>query len=541
MSATTPADFLKHRLVSVLSGNFASENDIKEKGRKVESYGIRVQTDWGFGARVDTHESPGNPGLDDSRHFGENATAFEQCIQELKETARQDTDIRSRFMAGLHSQGGASMARLDDSHVKLFDYGRFSHHYSCSPCRGNGKVNCGNCRGAGEVTCHNCYGSRGRYEQRSYMVSDGNGRSVMRYEQVWVSCVTCLYSGYVTCGGCGGRRKVSCSPCEGHGFFTRFADVSLCAQANTRVSYEAGLGHEELLEHLKNLPYDDYRNILELTNVELLEKPDAGPVGLISYHFNATVSELALAVKDTAFSIRALGKQAQSLLSRPLIFDFLYQKTLAHWHHIQPSKRQKAVSSAEAQRLFDDLRNAKASHAVLELLAEGDGKAETTAESLRWNVCHGLMSSECAMSIVKAVKQSLDLLSPRYSEAAWSWAMMLPWLLAYMLSHALFEAGLAWAGNGLLLLMVSLVSLGLVLMAGVVVHPISLGLCRRQQAGLPQAFRRKQIWRAPMWRSIKTLAVVMVAGFLSGKLFEYWNLQAMEPMLDTMFSLLSAG
>lgn len=535
MSSATPADHLKNRLFSLLSGNFVAPNDLQEKGRKVDGYRIRVQANWGFGTSVAVNSHAGNPGMDHCRHFGRDEADYHQHIQQIKDMAAADHDTRSRFLNGLREQGVASMELLSSTRSILREYEPISHYYGCSDCKETGKVRCNSCRGSGQEQCPRCYGARGRYEQRPFMTSDGRGNTVTNYESVWVSCMHCMFSGWVNCSDCSGDGKLRCSSCKGHGFFTRIAEVSMVAEATPELSYEAGLGHEELLQTLKAISWKDYAKVLDSTAVELTEE---GAGGVIRYDFRATVSEISLAIRNTVFTVRAVGRFAENLLHPPMIFDWLFKDALEKWKAIQPGKRRRAIRPAEAKRLFDTLCSAKVSTAMLERLAEGDHKLEPLANSLRWDACQGLMSPGCATNIVTAVRQCLDMLSPRYSEAAWSWAMLVPWLVAYMLSHFSFELGITLKRDGQLLFILAVVSLGLLGVGALVAHPASRWLCRRQQKCVPSNFRRKPAWREPLQHSLRVMGVVMAVGFLSGKLFFFWGISPMEDLLEKMVSLL---
>src|SRR5690554_6556254 len=476
MSSATPADHLKNRLFSLLSGNFVAPNDLQEKGRKVDGYRIRVQANWGFGTSVAVNSHAGNPGMDHCRHFGRDEADYHQHIQQIKDMAAADHDTRSRFLNGLREQGVASMELLSSTRSILREYEPISHHYGCSDCKETGKVRCNSCRGSGQEQCPRCYGARGRYEQRPFMTSDGRGNTVTNYESVWVSCMHCMFSGWVNCSDCSGDGKLRCSSCKGHGFFTRIAEVSMVAEATPELSYEAGLGHEELLQTLKAISWKDYAKVLDSTAVELTEE---GAGGVIRYDFRATVSEISLAIRNTVFTVRAVGRFAENLLHPPMIFDWLFKDALEKWKAIQPGKRRRAIRPAEAKRLFDTLCSAKVSTAMLE-----------------------------------------------------------PWLVAYMLSHFSFELGITLKRDGQLLFILAVVSLGLLGVGALVAHPDSRWLCRRQQKGVPSNFRRKPAWREPLQHSLRVMGVVMAVGFLSGKLFFFWGISPMEDLLEKMVSLL---
>ncbi len=73
--------------------------------------------------------------------------------------------------------------------------------YTCTSCRGSGKVRCWSCTGRGAVSCPRCSGSG--------KAQDARGRRR--------TCGGCGGSGRVTCGTCRGSGRVTCGECRGEG------------------------------------------------------------------------------------------------------------------------------------------------------------------------------------------------------------------------------------------------------------------------------------------------------------------------------------
>ncbi|MDA8090568.1 MAG: lysozyme inhibitor LprI family protein [Nitrospiraceae bacterium] len=77
----------------------------------------------------------------------------------------------------------------------------------CIRCRGNGKIECDNCKGHGGIKCHICGGAG----QRRCADCNGSGH---RGQQ---RCSSCAGTGHKTCSTCGGRGERTCSKCKGRG------------------------------------------------------------------------------------------------------------------------------------------------------------------------------------------------------------------------------------------------------------------------------------------------------------------------------------
>src|SRR5690606_31854783 len=97
-------------------------------------------------------------------------------------------------------------------------------------------------------------------------------------------------------------------------------------------------------------------------------------------------------------------------------------------------------------------------------------------------------------------KQILGVLSPRYSENLWSIAMLLPWFALFPLTHTVsFEL----KGLELVFAQAIVMIFGLVLMliAGVIIHPLSSMSIRRMQKTLPNQFQRRAAFKEPLIRN----------------------------------------
>lgn len=95
--------------------------------------------------------------------------------------------------------------------------------YSCSSCRGTGKVTCSKCNGRKMITCPNCKGSSigcrtcNSTGKVSYKLSVIDQQNNKRNVEQQVPCPTCSGNKRIACSKCGGTGSVPCDSCQAEG------------------------------------------------------------------------------------------------------------------------------------------------------------------------------------------------------------------------------------------------------------------------------------------------------------------------------------
>jgi len=95
--------------------------------------------------------------------------------------------------------------------------------YSCTSCKGSGRVTCSKCNGRREVTCPNCKGSAisckncNSTGKTTYKLSVIDQQNNKRNVEQQVPCPVCSGNRRIACYKCGGTGKIPCDSCQAEG------------------------------------------------------------------------------------------------------------------------------------------------------------------------------------------------------------------------------------------------------------------------------------------------------------------------------------
>lgn len=523
-AASNPADTLLQRLKTLFSGNFLHGDEIVEADRKIQQHGVELRITWYFKIFHDTKEYKGNPGVKSYRHFGRDIEHYQNTLAQKNADGLNNIAYRTKFLNDLTTLGTEGLKHAEDDRFEVHHLGWFSVHTACSPCNETGQVKCGGCNGGGSVRCRHCHGTGTEYVYQSVPYTDSRGQTQYRNEQVGRMCFNCRF-GRVSCGNCSGDGKVDCKNCATSGFLTRVTQLALHAIPEPKLVTQGAENSGLLVEYLQTVRCRDFPRRLSYQNACLAKTDDTLSSGTVIYSFQATITQLSLEIKQQSFTFHALGRKDLTLISRPHVFDFLFENIFIEWNEITGGSGQKVLDFAKAKNLFDKLRTATVPSQILEMLCQ-EIKLGELAHKIRDDVCYNLISDTTASGLIVIEQRILSVLSPRYSENWWYAAMILPWLALFLLGHTI---GFDTEGLELVIIPAILLVIGLLLtlIAGVIVHPISAISSRRIQKTLPSQFRRSAAFKEPLFRYVKLTMGVCLLSVVTGVIFHYFDIDAL--------------
>lgn len=531
-AASNPADTLAHHLKKIFSGNFVRDDQITEMSRKIERYAVELRITWKFEVIRPEKKYKGNPGVDSYHHFGRNIKQYQNSIAQTYSEGTNNIAYRTRFLGDMIKLETKGLIHANIDRFEVQHLGGLSVHEGCSPCKETGQVKCGQCSGGGTLRCGHCRGTGTEYVYQTVSYTDSRGETQYRNENVGRMCFNC-HLGRVRCDSCSGKGKVACKACDANGFITKVTQLALHAIPEFTVRVQEGVNKGLLSEYLHTVKCEDFKRRMSYQATRSSRAAHSLSSGTIIYSFDATVTQLDLEIKQQPFTFHALGRKDLNLMSRPYVFDFLFENIFVEWNEMNGGSNKKILDPTKAKGLFDKLRTASVPKQALEILCQGEKPAEL-ADKIKTTVCYNLISDTAASSLIAIQQRILNVLSPRYSEGSWTGAMALPWLALFIATHAIvFDV------KGIELLFPQaiffVIGLLLTLIAGVIVHPLSVLSSRRIQQSIPEQFRRPTAFKEPLRRYLKLTMGVFLAGFITGLIFLYFGIDAIPELLIWLF------
>lgn len=404
-------------LGELLVGNHLEQRELTVSEERHERYMATCLVTWCFDHEVTENTVAGNAAIAE-RHFGYNASALNVHVSGLCREARNNRELRGRFMQRIDTDEADSLEQ--SSHNQLVhDFGAFTVHRTCQPCGGDGRVSCSGCGGNGKRRCGSCGG--GGTQTRMVTHTRWNGRHNETYTQsVYETCGGCGGFGKVVCTSCGGSGKQRCRACDGHGRFTDTTRVKAIAKPAWHVPTLSGLSGAALTHALRRY---GPRHARQLVALELAETGYSDEDNwVVRYVGEAEVVELDVGVKKTPYMVASVGSQVTPIVAPP-IFDQLLATEVAHAASAQNTKR---LSGRQARRLFGEYCDVPVLDAGLRAIAKLPKDQLGDPGMTLQDVARGFISADASVAIGQSIRRVLDKVSPANSKFAWGIVVAAP-------------------------------------------------------------------------------------------------------------------
>ena len=507
---TKLVDLFHQQIADLIHGNHVDKSEVQKIGCETCRCHIGYKVNWQFVPQVNTQKFTGNYAV--SQHFGYNFSQFEQETKQRLAIGKSHKPIRDNFTRYILEQEGQSLTDAAKQH-NVWDFGQHSVNEECSPCRGSGRVTCSACGGSCRQSCFSC-GGRGSTTQTRW-VQDYNGQS--RSETYQQSCYGCGGSGTQTCNRCSGSGKQQCNQCSGQGLFTYIAQVVVQAKPGVQISVESALSQTELLEFLLRFPVT---RIVDYLNIQLSGHRDtAEDIWQIAYEAESKVIELDLGLRKKQYLAAALGQSALAF-RKPPIFDDIFIEEITDLQKI--FSKSKKLNHQLARQFFNTYSGQPVLDESMKTIAKLKSDAQSQAGQEVINSCQGYISQSSADLLGQSVVKLLDKVSPPNSFWSWMAIMLLPFLLMFFSTQALFETiSRDWLNT----FVAALLAFASALVATLVVSPLAVLVSSLvsywRRRSVPVEYRQRgRNWR-PLGFFIKSAMLVSLFGMSVGLLAQY--------------------
>ncbi|MBU9581054.1 hypothetical protein KTE26_21710 [Ralstonia mannitolilytica] len=491
-------------LGELLVGNHLEQKELTVSEERHERYMATCLVTWCFDHELTENTVAGNAALAD-RHFGYNTSALNAHVSGLCREARNNRDLRGRFMQRIDTDEADSLEHSCRNQL-VHDFGAFTVHRGCQPCGGNGRVRCSGCGGNGKRRCGSCGG--GGTRTRMVTHTRWNGRHNQTYtKSVQDTCGGCGGFGKVVCTSCGGSGKQRCGACDGHGRFTDTTHVKAIAKPAWHVPALSGLSGAALTHALRRYGPQHARRLVALELAETGYNDEDNWV--VHYVGEAEVVELDVGVKKTPYTVASVGSQVTPIVTPP-IFDQLLATELAHAASAQGTKR---LSVRQARRLFGEYCAVPVLDAGLRAIAKLPKDQLGDSDSALRNVARGFISADTAATIGNSVRKVLDKVSPANSKVGWGLVVAAPIALGFAFGADSFYMRTTLTAGSI----IGGIMLGVIaaVLATLIVSPAAWALSATVSAiarrRVPKSYRQ----RGRNWAPLKAACV---AGAIAGML-----------------------
>jgi hypothetical protein len=520
------ADLFHEQIASLIDGNHVDRKEVKQARADACSCYLTYEVDWRFVPYVETTRLYGNAAV--SQHFGYNQGQFQSETSQRLKIGKAHRAIREKFIGYILNKGGQALEDACKNH-EVWDFGQHSVHEECSPCGGNGSVNCSGCFGSGRQQCFSCGGSGSTRQTRWVQDYNGQGRTET-YQQL---CYGCGGSGSNFCNRCGGSGRQQCGECQGHGFFTQIAHTRVMAKPTINIEGESNLSRDELVKFLIGYSVERIANYLQFTCKG--HRDSTEDTWRIAYEASSRVVELDIELRKKYYVVAALGDGALAFRKAP-IFDDIFIEEITDLQKI--FSKSKKLNHTLARKFFDTYSGQPVLDKAMKAIAQSTEKQQAAREVIY--SCQGYISPTSAELLGQSVVKLLDKVSPPNSFWSWMIIMLIPLLLMFFASQAVFESGVDYRTGSLIFasLLTLLTSLIVTLLISPAAVLISSLVSYWRRRAVPREYRQRGRNWQPLKFFIKASLLVTLSGMGTGAMAKFnwippWQNAPLELLLNT--------
>lgn len=419
---------LFRNIAELINGNHVQASELVKVESRHCQCKLKTQVEWSFSTNTEETRFTGNTAA--AIHFGYNKSAYQDETLSRTKIGQTNTEIRVNFLEKLLKNPDSGLGESTQS-ITAWSFGQHSVHSKCSNCRGDGRVICSACSGRGTITCYYCNGNGSTLQTRYFTDSRGQAQSE-HYQQ---NCNSCWSSGRTACGTCNRDCYVDCSNCNGQGFFTDVATVSVVATPKINTTVSSKLSQGEFLEFLGSLPQ---KQIVDHFKFVLTGSRDIDiNTGHFYYEAIDTIVEIDLQLRSKNYIVAAVGNNALPFI-KPSIFDDLFIEEINDTKSIWSAKK-KDFSADRAVKFFETYSGQPILDRVMKVVAQAGSNKLNTSGQLVSIACNGYISKPAAEILESSVQVLLAKISPPSSVLAWGLVLVIPFLLIFFVSQNWFE------------------------------------------------------------------------------------------------------
>lgn len=407
---------------------------------------LRMFVDIEYGCERQSFLGQSHP--DNSRHVADAASAAAWLREGCRELAHDPATSAELAAYGQRAPEAWFESLADDARVGTAAL-RCHYHESCSACGGNGHVQCGNllnakwsaigytrlecavscssCAQTGRERCLNCIGGRESYTEYYHDVYTQSQQSRTAYrtcQSCWgqgrshASCGYCRGTAVLPHAPCNGTGSVTCSGCDGHGWFT-WASVGWLEAKPSRTCQPGGDVPASVMSALRAIEPSAALKQSEVEEAQVSHKPGQVAVSITASFPHV---ELTLELGPAGLQRFEFMGTASTVVAMPPFLDALLSKRMSG-----------IVRSAEKGAWLDAIEAARDARVTRQaLVAAMNGKASAEVLCIPWQGAVTPIALESALASLRTAYNRLGTSTTRrlwqlaaFPLAAWAAAVPL--------------------------------------------------------------------------------------------------------------------